>query len=110
VHQLRGDGGAVAVRVVAQTGEPRKVGIIGAGDLAGVVGAGGVGHRDRADQHEPGTAPGAGLEPRRLAIADRAVGLAEVGAHRAHGDPVAQAERPELPRREQVREVGHQPS
>jgi hypothetical protein len=98
VHQLRGDRRAVAMGVVGEAPQPGQVGVLGGGDLPPVEGAEREGSGHRPDDQQPCATAGAGLEPGRLAVADHAVAVAEVHAHRAHRDAVAEAQRPELHR------------
>ena len=79
------------VDVADQPAQPGQVGVVGRRHQAGVVGSRRVGDRHRPDEDQPGAAAGPGLEPGGLRVADGAVGLAQVGAHRAHGDAVAAA-------------------
>ncbi len=85
----------------------RRPGMLPSSDAAvwrRVERTGRVGDRHGPDDDEASTAAGPGLEPRHVGVADRAVGLAQVRAHRRHGDAVAQLERAEPPRRQQVLE------
>ena len=107
MHELGGDRGAVPVGVVDQAPQPREVRVVGRRDLAGVGARDRVGDRDRPDDQQAGAAARPGLVPRRLGVADGAVGLAEVRPHRAQRDAVRQLERPEAPGREQPLEAAH---
>ena len=107
VHELGGDGAAVAVGVVGQAPQPREVVVVGGAELPGVGAGDRMGHADRPHDHQAGATPCSGLVPGRLGVADGAVRLTQVGAHRAQGDPVAEPQRPQVDGRQQPLEPAH---
>ncbi|MEI2652625.1 MAG: hypothetical protein V9G12_10810 [Microthrixaceae bacterium] len=105
MDELRPDGGAVRVHDVGEAAQ--------ALDVVVEVGAGLLGRRaaarvdpDRAHQQQPGTAGGAGLVVRELTFGDRAAGLGEIVAHRAHDHAVPQRQRADRGRRREQRKRG----
>lgn len=104
--ELSPDGGAVRVHDVGEAPQPLEVVVeVGAGLLRGRAAA--RVDPDRAHQQQAGATGGRrAWWFRELAVGDRAAGLGEIVAHRAHDHAVPQGQRADRGRRREQRKRG----
>ena len=100
--QLHGDGRPVAVDPRRRLAPAGDVAVVGDGGLAGVRAPDRERHRDRAEHHHGQPAARTGFEVRHLGVRHHAVEVAQVFAHGGHDHPVAQLERADPPRRQEM--------
>ena len=107
LRELHGEGGTVTVDPLRGLPPAGDVAVVGDRGLARVRAPDGERHPHRPE-HDHGQAPaGAGFEVRHLGIGHHAVEVTEVFAHRCHDHAVAQLQRADPRRRQQMLEPAH---